>query len=737
MLTIIATISIIAQVILSLFVYINNPKRSVNRVFSLLSIALSVWAALNFANSLPGLRDNLVLMRFIMFFVVIQNFLFAAFSKSLRQDKFTINRKEKIYGLLSVVISLITLSPFFFIKVAYGKQGPYPVPGPGMLLFIIHAFGSIFYGFRSIIHAYKATPKGLKPQLRYISAGSIVLWGFVPLTNFVLSLTTKTSFFIQFSPIYTLLFSSIIVYAIVSQRLFDVRSAVARSVTYILMLGSISLAYSLIVFGVINVLLSDPSQETVRNVLPIIIITPLMLSFQKIKLFFDRVTHKIFYRDSYDTQVVLDKLGNRLVNEIDLDKILNNIHGLLGEVLKSSFLEFILVNQDRLLIKNPASKWSHEDIRKLVNYLRNQHKDLVITDELGQNSQTRQLLLSIGVAMGLKLQTKHQTVGYIIFGHKKSGDIYSEQDKRLLMTASSELAIAIQNALRFEEIQQFNATLQNKVNDQTLRLRQANEKLKKLDEAKDDFISIASHQLRTPLTAIAGYSSMLIEGYAGRPLNKTENEFISQIFNSSKRMNSTIADLLNLSRLKTGKFVIEPEEFNLVELIDEEIKQTQEMADNRQVKLIFKKPDSFPVVTIDKAKITQVIMNFIDNAIYYTDENGQVTIDLEETSKEILFKVTDTGIGVPSNQRSHLFGKFFRADNAKRARPDGTGIGLYMAKKAIEAQGGKIIFESSINIGSTFGFSFSKKVLEGLQLNSAPPEKSTKDTTTVARSNTQ
>jgi signal transduction histidine kinase len=269
------------------------------------------------------------------------------------------------------------------------------------------------------------------------------------------------------------------------------------------------------------------------------------------------------------------------------------------------------------------------------------------------------------------------------------------------------MVIAIQNALHFEEIQKFNITLQEKVNEATYQLRRTNAKLKALDETKDDFISMASHQLRTPLTSVKGYISMVLEGDAGK-LNSMQRKMLDQAFVSSQRMVFLIADLLNVSRLKTGKFVIEPSPVNLAKTIADEVDQLKETAKNRSLELIYDRPDDFPTLMIDETKIRQVIMNFIDNAIYYTPAGGKIHVELKESSSTIEFRVEDTGIGVPKREQPHLFTKFYRAGNARQARPDGTGLGLFMAKKVIVAQGGAVIFESQEDKGSTFGFIFSK-----------------------------
>lgn len=237
------------------------------------------------------------------------------------------------------------------------------------------------------------------------------------------------------------------------------------------------------------------------------------------------------------------------------------------------------------------------------------------------------------------------------------------------------------------------------------KLQLSNEKLKALDEAKDEFISMASHQLRTPLTSVKGYLSMVLEGDAGE-INENQEKMLKQAFGSSQRMVYLISDLLNVSRLKTGKFIIDPKPTYLPDVIESEMDQLRESAKSRNLELNFNKPESFPIVDLDETKIRQVIMNFTDNAIYYTPTGGHIVLDLKADSSMITFTVTDDGIGVPKEEQPNLFTKFYRAGNAKSARPDGTGLGLFMAKKVIVASGGALIFKSETGKGSTFGFTF-------------------------------
>src|SRR5581483_10121649 len=205
--------------------------------------------------------------------------------------------------------------------------------------------------------------------------------------------------------------------------------------------------------------------------------------------------------------------------------------------------------------------------------------------------------------------------------------------------------------------------------------------------------------------------SMVLEGDVG-PVTKDEKKMIQQAFDSAERMVFLIADLLNVSRLQSGKFVIENKPTDLAKMVESEVNLLKDTAEHHQLKLVLKKPEKFPVLNLDETKIRQVIMNFLDNAIYYTPAGGSITVELGLTDDSVSYTVTDTGLGVPKSEQHHLLSKFYRAGNARKMRPDGTGLGLFMAKKVIIAQGGSIIFKSEEGKGSTFGFSFPRSKVE-------------------------
>ncbi|MDX1766101.1 MAG: ATP-binding protein, partial [Candidatus Saccharimonadales bacterium] len=492
-------------------------------------------------------------------------------------------------------------------------------------------------------------------------------------------------------------------YAMVSQKLFDIRLLIARTIAYIVLIGFVGLLSAIALFAGSQLLLDDDAFSAPQQLVAILIALVLSLLFQPIRRGIDRFTKRFFYRDAYDSAEVLNNLSSTLATEIELFTIVKDSSNLLSESLKPTHLRFVVFNEEVVFYDYGTSKAPNKKVNK--SNFSEIDEQLLIKEQ--QDTKVSELFDKYDADAVLKLETNESFVGVILIGPKLSGDAYTQQDIELMKIVDKELSIAIQNSLFFEQIQKFNITLQRKIKQATTRLEHSNQKLKDLDEAKDEFISMASHQLRTPLTSIKGYVSMVMDGDAGK-VNKQQKKLLAEAFASSQRMVYLIADLLNVSRLKTGKFIIEPTEVDLSQIVQDEVGQLEPTAQQRNLKLSYTKPRRFPKTMLDETKIRQVVMNFVDNAIYYTPAGGKIDVSVKATKKYIEFVVKDNGIGIPKDIQAKLFTKFYRAPNAMKARPDGTGLGLFMAKKVVIAQGGSIIFSSEEGKGSIFGFRFQR-----------------------------
>lgn len=705
------------NVLLGITVLLKNAKSATNRLFFCLTTSFVIWSIVNYFSVHPIIIGQLWWIRLVLFFASILCLaVFVTFSVFPRYSMPQPRKLIHTATIATLLIAPLTLTPLVFKGLEYSNGSVQPIPNFGIGLFALLVFSLLTGGILTIVQKYRHAKGKQKEQFRFVIYGLAGTFSLIFVTNFLLVVVLNNSSLVPLGPAYTLIFSCCFAYAIVRHRLFDIRAAVARAVAYLLSLGFIAIVYGGIVFVLLSLLTNNASQTTQRAIyIGLLLLTPLF--YQRVKAFFDRVTNKVFFRDAYDPQQFLNRLNNVIVGNIDLQPLLRQCAEAICDTMKVDFCAFLIDQTDstpRRLIGAGTMNFDQEKIYEALQHLPNSKQKLVITDELSDRQVHLNNTLSegnIAVVASLSVPSNQRgRIGYLVLGNKRSGNPLSNTDFQVLEIISKEQVIAIQNSLRFEEIEQFNVTLQQKVNAATRELRKTNEKLKELDQTKDDFISMASHQLRTPLTSIKGYVSMVMDGDAGK-VSKKQNELLNQAFVSSQRMVYLIADLLNVSRLRTGKFVIEQKETNLAEVITGEISQLTETAKGRNLVLTYEKPKDFPTLMLDETKIRQVIMNFADNAIYYTPSGGHIKVALADLGDTIEFTVTDDGIGVPKAEQHHLFNKFYRAGNAKKARPDGTGLGLFMAKKVVVAQGGSIIFKTQEGKGSTFGFSFAKKPL--------------------------
>ena len=228
----------------------------------------------------------------------------------------------------------------------------------------------------------------------------------------------------------------------------------------------------------------------------------------------------------------------------------------------------------------------------------------------------------------------------------------------------------------------------------TRQLGKANKELEKLSGAKSEFISIASHQLRAPLTAIKGYISMLIEGDFGK-LPKEAKEKMGNVYQSSERLMKLIEGLLSVSRIESGKTEANLEKSSIEDLISSIVDELRIEAEKKNIYLKFKKSKkSLPKILMDKNKIRQVILNIIDNAIKYTNKGG-ITIKIQNPKSKIQIKISDTGEGMVKEELEKIFKSFSRGEAGRKSFVEGTGLGLYIAYKFVEMHKGKIWAESA------------------------------------------
>ncbi len=270
---------------------------------------------------------------------------------------------------------------------------------------------------------------------------------------------------------------------------------------------------------------------------------------------------------------------------------------------------------------------------------------------------------------------------------------FSDRQIALLETFADQAVIAIENIRLFQEIQ-----------DKNRQLEVANERLKELDRLKSDFVSNVSHELRTPLTAIKGAVDLILREVPG-PLNEKQSHYLARVRSNTEHLAGLINDLLDLSKIEEGKMELQVARMSLGGLVHEVAETLKPIAAEKPIELEMIASGPSILVCADRDKITQVLTNLIGNAIKFTPAHGKVTVTMARDYADwVRVSVSDTGPGIPSDDRGRIFDKFYQVAENGGPKPKGTGLGLAISKTLVELHGGKMWVESEPSRGSTFYF---------------------------------
>lgn len=705
--------------LLCTLVLTQSPRKAINFV-----LVLGMTFALAWTLSIFGLQtslgESLLYARVVFalgFLSMVGLFWFAHLldsgSNSALGEKTTIMNSAVKIIVISFVVSLVAVTVYsssIIADIVYtANQIPVPVYGNLFWLYVLALAGIGLWLVIIIINNLINFRGKTRKQMLVVGLTIVLSIATATFSNLIIPIITGRSDSSIFLPIAVMILMTGLSYAIIRHGLLDVKQTVVRGVAYVATLIALGVVYYALAYFVSSLLFKNQTTDAI-GFSPVNVILALFLAllFQPIKNFFDMVSGKIFYRNDYDPQDALDEIGRIVASRIRVRPLLADSLQVIAETLRPTFAKFVLVDAKG----EPIHRQGFGDLKTdsdLLGELSKVDIPLIVSSSLTDvNSGLRQAMSRKDVAAVAQIDILGRVNGYLLLGDKKSGTSYTRKDLDFISVMVDELAVAIENAERYEEIQELNRTLKERVDGATKELQGSNRKLQELDKTKDEFISMASHQLRTPLTTIKGYLSMILDGDAGE-VSPSQRRFLEEAFNSSQRMVYLVSDFLNVSRIQTGKFQIDLKPCNLAEILNDEIGQLKIVAKSRQLKFIYDKSINFPTIDTDEDKIRQVMMNFVDNAIYYSMPKGEIRVVLSYNSNYVEFKVIDQGIGVPRDEQHKLFTKFSRASNAKKQRPDGTGIGLFMAKKVIVSLGGSLIFQSVEGKGSTFGFRLNRK----------------------------
>jgi signal transduction histidine kinase len=298
---------------------------------------------------------------------------------------------------------------------------------------------------------------------------------------------------------------------------------------------------------------------------------------------------------------------------------------------------------------------------------------------------------------------KDEAVGFIFMGNISGYGKLTEGDTELLSVLASQIGTAIENSKLYTELFNSRQDLERRVKERTAELAKLNEELKKLNKMKSDFVSAVSHELRTPLTSIKGYASILMTGKLGEvtPVQKQRLEKIDKHSNNLVRL---VNNMLDIARIESGKIQMVIKEASLKEMIDSAIDIVTPQAKEKNISIALNIKTKSDKIKADSGQIERVFVNLLSNAVKFTPEKGKITVSSKDKEGYVEFGVEDTGIGISEEDAKKVFEEFFRADNAMEQKIQGTGLGLSLVRKIVEAHKGKIWVQSKLGKGTKFSF---------------------------------
>lgn len=699
---------------LSILIHLRSAKTKANITFEITAFGITAWCLAMIFYRVSDLASSIIWAKLLYFFPAFIPTGFLIFG--------LLFPKHRVRGIailaivtLNLIIAFLTLSGGGVIKnillnPGYEKKIVFGWAYYWLYIFYIPGFFTASY----IVLFRKYLKEGplVRMQILYILLGMTAASMPAMITN--LNLPTFGYFELNWlGQLFTVFWIGGVAYAIVKHRLMDVRLVVARSVAYLFLIGIIAAFYTGAVFVVGNLFFTartDISQTIIYVFLTIFV----AFTFQPLKYYLEKVTDSIFFKNNYNSNELLSKLTKILASTIRLDDLSSKTLSLLFITMHISRGTFyIFQNNHPSLSISAGFKGKDKHDEQVMKRLCANKKIMILEEE--NNEVNKKTMQSLNVSIVLPLFVGEKMHGLLLLGEKRSGDIYFNKDIEVLKIFGPEVSVALENAKSYEEIRRFNITLEEKINRATKDLKNANVKLQEIDKLKDEFVSLASHELRTPMTVIKSYLWLMLDKNNVRALSEKQKMYVDRAYTSTQRLINLVNDMLNVSRIESGRFTLAMKPIDLGELVNTVYAEMLPKAQEQKINLQFARPlQPLPKVQADLERVEEVLINLIGNSLKFTSENGTIKIEINHNPKDgmEIVSIIDDGKGISQEDMSKLFQKFAMVGTnyLVKQNAQGTGLGLYLSKSMIELMNGKIWVESE-GLGKGSKFSFTLKTV--------------------------
>ena len=715
------------SLLLGILVITKNFRGSLNKIWFITSMAIAFWSLGLFGVVITKDIKMAFYWQYLLDFggilipVNFSNFVSILLEENKKNRKWYFVKYGFFYA---ITVALLALSFFPVFKTGMEPLVGFNYwvkTGPTYLLFPLTFTFFLAYSFVTLLKSYFSSFGIKKEQIKYVLLA--LLFGFGGgLTDFFPQMFTSLKLY-PFGNYFIILYVFFITYSISRHRLMDIKNLIKKSTVFallVIIIGSIFAFLSSLIVKIIDVFFKIDS-SLLSSLLVAIFIA---IIFQPLKNTLEDLTDRVFFTKKYVSSEILIKVNKIISSIIDLDTLLSSISKKLEEIFHYNKISVLLIDKNKNGSKLGIYYQEGFDVDVLEKFAKgktevlpwyfSQNNETIVIDELKSRYESGEYqpksvellygLYELSVSLVVPLFAKEKLIGIVVIGNKKSGDPYNSEDLKVINIIAGQLGMAIENARLYEEQKNFNVHLKDEVKKATAKLEAANNELQRLDDAKSEFLSIASHQLRTPLTITKGYVSMMQEGSFGK-VPKIIMENLNKVYTANERLLNLVENLLDISRIEAGRLEFNLEPVDLVETAKALVQDFQGKAKAKKIKLEFCPDPKLPKCLADAQKIKEVVSNLIDNSIKYTNK-GEIIVGIHQESQSIVFACQDTGMGIEPEDLPRLFNKFVRGKGMMTVHTEGTGLGLYFARVVIENMGGRIWAESpGKDRGSKFTFS--------------------------------
>lgn len=701
----ILVIAVAINFLLLVVVYKQNSRSATNIFFATFCFLASMWLIASYRSVTPNV--DISWSRLGIFLASFKMLFFFLFAHTMPERRVRLSTAQLVMlGVVTSIVMLICLSDYAFTGITTVRGVPQLSVGPGMA-----AFGGLvsFLSVAAVLALWrklKISTGVVKEQIRFVMAGATLMFAALTGTIMLPIMIFGQSAFLPLIPLYLLTFLGMSAYAIVKYRFLDIRAVLARAVAFVLLLIIVATAYVVVLYGILRQVFG--ADIDTRSFVAMCAFTVFAIFiFQPVQLRLRKFTNKLFFHTLYDHDQILAEITHVMVEEVEVDPLIRKILTILKEKLHIDHSGMLLLGVENLFQWKPLgfseacpAEMTKSGIFEVLTDVPCVYEDL-------PHGELRDFFSQYYIAATFPVKLKGRTIAIFVLGHKLSGETLTESDVLFFELLSSEMAIGIQNAVSFSEIKKFNEELEQRVIERTTDLRRSQfeelEKAKQVAGLKDEFVFLATHELRTPITAIRGFLEMTLDAKDKFPKDIQEN--LESMAQASNHLNQLVNDLLEIASSEGGKLAIVYERMSFQPLLEEVLRELASLRNEKSI-TIHDECSDLPDVYGDGTKIKEVLINLIGNAIKYGRQGGNIYVQAYRILGEptLLVEIRDDGFGIPSEQQKRIFQKFFRAGTPGTEDTLGTGLGLFITRMLVEKMGGKIMFSSSEQHGSTFSF---------------------------------